>query len=49
VLRSVFYSAVRCQACQQRQFRFNPWGVALVVGAVSLLAFIVSVIYVVSV
>jgi hypothetical protein len=48
LLRSLFYSAVRCQACQQRQFRFNPWGAAVALGVALLIAFIAGVIYAVS-
>ena len=48
LLRSLFYSAVRCQACQQRQFRFNPWGAALTIAVALLVAFAVGVIYAVS-
>lgn len=46
--RWLFYSAVRCQGCQQRQFRFSPWGAAVTVTVVLLVAFVVGVIYAVS-
>jgi hypothetical protein len=46
--RWLFYSAVRCRACEQRQFRFSPWGAAVTIAFASLVAFIVGVTYVVS-
>jgi hypothetical protein len=48
LLRSLFYSAVRCQTCQQRQFRFSPWVAVLTIAVVLLVAFVVGVIYAVS-
>ncbi len=48
LLRSLFFSAVRCQACQQRQLRFNPWGAAVTVAVALLVSFVAGVIYAVS-
>jgi hypothetical protein len=48
LLRSLVYSAVRCQACQQRQFRFSPWGATVTIAAALLVAFVIGVIYSVS-
>ena len=48
LLRSLFFSAVRCQACQYRQYRFSPWATTLTVAVVLLIAFFVGVIYTVS-
>ena len=48
LLRSLFYSAVRCHACQYREYRFNPWAATLTVAVVLLVAFAVGVIYAVA-
>ena len=46
--KRLFYAAVRCQACQSRQIRFSPWGAALTVGVVLLVALVAGVIYSIS-
>ena len=48
LLRPLFFSAMRCQACQTRQFRFSPWATTVTVAVVMLAAFIVGVIYAVA-
>jgi predicted nucleic-acid-binding Zn-ribbon protein len=48
LLRSLFFSAVRCQACQYRQYRFSPWATTVTVAAVLSIAFVAGVIYAVA-
>jgi len=48
LLRSLFFSAVRCQACQYRQHRFSPWATTVTVAAVLSIAFVAGVIYAVA-
>lgn len=48
LLRSLFCTAVRCQACQHRQYRFSPWATLLTVAIVLSIAFVAGVIYAVA-
>ena len=48
LLRSLFFSAVRCQACQTRQYRFSPWATTVTFAAVLSIAFVAGVIHAVA-
>ena len=48
MFRGLFYSAVRCQACGHRRYRFSLWGAAVAFFFFLLTAFVVGVVLVVS-
>lgn len=47
-IKRLFYSAVRCQACGHRRYRFNLWGLSVAFFVILLMAFVVGVVVVVS-
>jgi uncharacterized protein (DUF983 family) len=46
--KRLFFSAVRCQACGQRRYRFSLWGIAVALFVILLAAFVVGVVVVIS-
>jgi len=45
-LKRLFYSAVRCQACGHRRYRFSLWGLTVALFVILLVAIVVGVVVV---
>ena len=46
--KRLVYSAVRCQACGYRRYRFSLWGMAVTLFVILLTVFVVGVVAVIS-